>query len=227
MHVAVMLALAAMFHSSERGRETIVSVSTQRVPLIWVPDSRPAALGGGSPPQRSKQPVEASPQIRARPRTPVAIEPPTVTPEPEPLMAAAIAMSAVAPSLDGSASERPGASLGDTAGGGVGPDAGPGGGGVVYGVGNGVSSPIPVRRPPPAYTPAAMRARLQGTVVLDCVVQTDGTCTDIRVMQSLDPALGLDEQAIASARQWRFRPGVRLGEPVPVRVTLEIAFNIR
>jgi TonB family protein len=215
------------FRSSERGRETIVSVSTHRVPLIWVPDSRPAARGGGSASAQRKQPVDASSQIPVRPRPPIVVELPTVTPEPEPLMAAAIAISASAPSLDGRASKHPGASLGDTPGGGVGPDSGPGGGGVAYGVGNGVSSPIPVRRPPPAYTPAAMRARLQGTVVLNCVVQTDGTCTDIRVMQSLDAALGLDEQAIASARQWRFRPGFRLGVPVPVRVTLEIAFNIR
>jgi hypothetical protein len=38
---------------------------------------------------------------------------------------------------------------------------------------------------------------------------------------------GLDQQAVASAREWRFRPGTRLGEPVPVQVTLEIAFSIR
>lgn len=72
-----------------------------------------------------------------------------------------------------------------------------------------------------------MRARLQGVVVLNCVVQPDGTCSDIRVMRSLDTTCGLDQQAIASAREWRFRPGLRLGEPVPVQVTLEITFSIR
>ena len=72
-----------------------------------------------------------------------------------------------------------------------------------------------------------MRARMQGAVVLECVVQPDGTCSDIRVKQSLDIRFGLDQQAIASAREWRFRPGLRAGEPVPVRVTLEIQFTIR
>jgi periplasmic protein TonB len=72
-----------------------------------------------------------------------------------------------------------------------------------------------------------MRRRLEGVVVLNCVVQTDGTCADIRVVRSLDTVFGLDQQAIASAREWRFRPGTRLGEPVPVQVTLEIAFSIR
>jgi protein TonB len=72
-----------------------------------------------------------------------------------------------------------------------------------------------------------MRVRLQGMVTLDCVVQTDGKCTDIRVTRSLDTMYGLDQQAIASAREWRFTPGMRLGQPVPVRVTLEITFTIR
>ena len=46
-------------------------------------------------------------------------------------------------------------------------------------------------------------------------------------MKSLDMTFGLDDQAIASAREWRFRPGTRMGEPVPVLVTLEIGFTIR
>jgi protein TonB len=110
--------------------------------------------------------------------------------------------------------------LGDRSGPGSGDDE-------VYGIGNGVTSPVPLRRPPPAYTAEAMRARVQGVVVLNCVVRPDGTCTDIRITKSLDMAFGLDQQAIASAREWRFRPGTRMGQPVPVRVTLEIGFTIR
>ena len=40
-------------------------------------------------------------------------------------------------------------------------------------------------------------------------------------------AAGPDEEAIKAAAQWRFRPGMRRGEPVPVLVTLEIAFSLR
>ena len=97
----------------------------------------------------------------------------------------------------------------------------------MFGVGNGVTSPIPTKRAQPAYTADAMRRRLQGVVVLNCVVRIDGTCSDIRVVRSLDMMYGLDQQAVASAREWRFRPGTRLGEPVPVQVTLEIAFSMR
>jgi len=72
-----------------------------------------------------------------------------------------------------------------------------------------------------------MRVRLQGVVVLNCVVRPDGKCSDIRVLKSLDMMFGLDQQAIASAREWVFQPGMRMGQPVPVRVTLEIGFTIR
>lgn len=72
-----------------------------------------------------------------------------------------------------------------------------------------------------------MTARLQGIVGLKCIVGPDGRCSDIRVTRSLDPTLGLDQQAIESAKQWQFRPGTRLGEPVPVEINLEIEFNIR
>jgi protein TonB len=118
--------------------------------------------------------------------------------------------------------------LGDTPGSGIGKNPGSGGGGDrIYGIGNEVTTPVPLRRPPPAYTAEAMRARLQGIVVLNCVVRPDGRCSDIRVMKSLDMVFGLDQQAIASAREWRFRPGMRMGEPVSVLVTLEIGFTIR
>jgi periplasmic protein TonB len=221
-----MLLLVMLLRPLDPGRQTTAPLSLNRAQLIWVPDSRPAARGGGSAPSQRQQPIAASVPIPASQPPSVLIEPPIIAAEPEPLIAAAtVTPTSVAAADDGRS--RVGSSDGDTAGGGSGPDSGPGNGGVVYGVGNGVSSPVPVRRPPPAYTPDAMRARLQGVVVLNCVVQTDGTCADIRVMRSLDAVMGLDQQAIASAREWRFRPGVRMGEPVPVRVTLEIAFNIR
>jgi protein TonB len=118
--------------------------------------------------------------------------------------------------------------VGDKPGSGVGAERGPGGGGdEIFGIGNDVTAPVALRRPPPAYTAEAMRARLQGVVVLNCVVRPDGKCSDIRVTKSLDSVLGLDQQAIASAREWQFRPGMRMGQPVPVLVTLEIGFTIR
>jgi protein TonB len=87
--------------------------------------------------------------------------------------------------------------------------------------------PRVVREVKPAYTADALRARLQGTVLVECIVSTAGEVTHVKVIRSLDPTLGLDQEAIKAARQWRFVPGTRLGEPVPVIVTIELTFSLR
>jgi periplasmic protein TonB len=195
--------------------------------MVWIPDPRPAARGGGRSsapkPVQSEQPRTAA----LIPSLAPIVEPPAIAPAPDPPIVAdpAPTPSVARADVDGTSSRD---GDGDRPGLGPGSQGGPGGGGnEPYGVGNGVSAPIPLRRPPPSYTADAMRVRLQGVVVIDCVVQPNGTCSDIRVTRSLDTRYGLDQQAIASAREWRFRPGLKAGEPVPVRVTLEIEFTIR
>jgi TonB family protein len=76
----------------------------------------------------------------------------------------------------------------------------------------------------PGYTPAALRDGVQGSVLLDCVVNADGTVSDVRVRKSLDP--GLDQEAVGALKRWRFRPGTKEGTPVPVRVDVEMAFTV-
>jgi protein TonB len=79
----------------------------------------------------------------------------------------------------------------------------------------------------PQYTADAMRAKVQGTVWLECVVMPDGSVGDIKIVRSLDSVFGLDQEAIKAARNWKFVPGVRGGEPVPVLVTIELTFTLR
>ena len=100
-------------------------------------------------------------------------------------------------------------------------------GGGAFRPGNGVLTPQLVRQVKPSYTSEAMRAKVQGVVLLECVVQTDGTVGNCNVERSLDSAFGLDNEAIKAAKQWRFRPGTRQGEPVPVLVTIELTFTLR
>jgi TonB family protein len=100
-------------------------------------------------------------------------------------------------------------------------------GGDVYRPGNHVTSPVPISMLRPNYTTAAMRARVQGAVLLECTVRPDGSVTDVQVARSLDPVFGLDDEAVRTARQWKFRPGTRTGSPVPVIVTIELTFTLR
>ena len=115
------------------------------------------------------------------------------------------------------------------AGEGSGLDLGTGGGlgGGVYRPGSGVINPSIVREVKPQYTADAMRAKVQGTVLLECVVLADGTVGRVDVVKSLDPTFGLDLEAVRAAKQWRFRPGTRFGEPVAVLVTIELTFTLR
>ena len=92
--------------------------------------------------------------------------------------------------------------------------------------GNGVTIPRIIREVKPQYTAEAMRAKIQGGVLLECVVQTDGTVGDVRVIRSLDTTYGLDQEAIKAAKQWLFAPGTRNGEPVPVMVSIELTFTL-
>jgi len=95
----------------------------------------------------------------------------------------------------------------------------------VYKPGDGVSAPVLVKEVKPQYTPEAMRARVQGVVTLECVVQSDGAVGEARVTKALNP--GLDQEAIKAVKQWRFKPGHKDGKAVPVRITLEVTFTLR
>jgi protein TonB len=227
VHALALLVLLSLFRSIADHDPASRSSLKQAVPLIWTPDPRPAARGGGGPPPKQAPPKPAEPPVVATRPPLVPLEPPVIAPEPEPRVIAEATPAESRSSTDAVSAQTAGLGDKDGKGPGSGSDSGPGHGGDSFGVGDGVTLPVPLRRPPPAYTSDAMRARLQGVVTLTCVVQTDGQCSDIRVARSLDTVFGLDQQAIASAREWRFIPGKRLGQPVPVRVTLEITFTIR
>jgi TonB family protein len=78
--------------------------------------------------------------------------------------------------------------------------------------------------PLPAYTDAARRARLQGRVGVEAVIDVDGAVVDAKVVHGL--GLGLDESALAAVNTWRFTPARRRGQPVPVIYNLVINFRL-
>ena len=77
-----------------------------------------------------------------------------------------------------------------------------------YRPGPGIENPAPIRSVQPKYTRDAMTNRIQGVVEIEAVVKTDGTIGQVQVVKSLDAFPGLDNEAIAAAKQWLFRPGV-------------------
>ena len=127
----------------------------------------------------------------------------------------------------GGAGTGQGTGIGSGRGSGLGEGWGGGTGGGAYRPGNGVETPRLLREVKPQYTAQAMRAKIQGEVLLECIVQPDGSVGNVRVVRSLDASFGLDQEAIKAARQWRFAPGTKQGQPVPVLVTIAIAFTLR
>jgi TonB family protein len=97
---------------------------------------------------------------------------------------------------------------------------------VVYNIGKDVTSPVVVFNPQPKYTANALRRKVQGTVVMTAVVLPDGRVTNVAVIRSLD-RYSLDDVARTTAARWRFRPGLRQGVPVAVRVRIELEFKLR
>ncbi|MFN8007189.1 MAG: energy transducer TonB [Terriglobia bacterium] len=129
------------------------------------------------------------------------------------------------PGTGGGIGTGTGGGVGPGKGGGYGPGEGGGVGGGVFRVGGGVSAPSVIFRVEPTYSEEARKAKYQGVVVLSAIVRKDGTIEIQRVVRGL--GLGLDENAIAALRQWKFRPGMRNGAPVDVALNIEVNFSLR
>ncbi len=113
-------------------------------------------------------------------------------------------------------------------GSGLGPGTGGGTGGGAYRDGTpGLISPEVVFERKPEYTSEAMRAKVQGTVEVEAVVNVDGSVGQVHIVRSLDDRFGLDQKAVEAVRHWKFRPGTRFGKPVPVLVLIELTFTLR
>ncbi|MGH9648532.1 MAG: M56 family metallopeptidase [Bryobacteraceae bacterium] len=88
-----------------------------------------------------------------------------------------------------------------------------------------VTIPSVTYRVDPSYTEEAKEAKIQGTVGLSLVVNSQGRADDVKVTQSLET--GLDLNAVAAVSQWLFKPGTKDGQPVDVAVKIEVNFKLK
>jgi len=91
-------------------------------------------------------------------------------------------------------------------------------------VGGDIRPPQKVTDVAPVYPPLARAARVEGIVILEAVIGEDGGVRDVRVLRSVQL---LDDAAKDAVRQWRFTPTLLNGEPVPVVMTITVAFKLR
>lgn len=126
--------------------------------------------------------------------------------------------------LGGGMGNGRGGGVGPGSGGGYGPGEGGGFGGGVFKVGGGVSAPAVLFKVDPEYSEEARKAKYSGTVTLAVIVTPDGKATEIHVVKSL--GMGLDEKAIEAVQKWKFKPGLKGGQAVAVRATIEVNFRL-
>jgi TonB family protein len=254
-HIAAFALIVVMIrYTPARTVETPPEEMTVR-DIVWLNEPGPGGGGGGGgnrmkePPRKAELPGKdkitvpvEKPQPLQPPKEEVKEEPPPPVQE---LNIPAKTMGAATDTLPGviegtstsSLSQGPGSGggsgtgngtgIGPGTGSGLGPGWSGGFGGGAYRPGSGIDLPVVLKEVKPQYTAEAMRAKIQGVVVVECVVGADGTVSDVRVQRSLDPVYGLDQEAMKAARLWRFIPAKRQGQPVPILVSIELTFTLR
>lgn len=138
------------------------------------------------------------------------------------------------PGSGGGIGSGSGGGVGSGQGTGVGPGRGGNMGGGDFGLGGNPggggnsgpvdTQPVLLNRPRPNYTEEARKNKIQGSVLVEVVIGTDGAVKQVRVIRGLPD--GLTENAIQAAYQLRFRPAMRSGQPVQTRKRVTLDFNL-
>ena len=89
----------------------------------------------------------------------------------------------------------------------------------------GVQPPVVVKEIKPLYTASAMHDRVEGTVLLQTIVDTRGRPRDITVLMPLERSL--DQTAVDTLGKWRFTPAKKDGKPVQYLLQVSMTFDLR
>jgi periplasmic protein TonB len=254
-HAAMVVMMMVAIRYGASGASTEASLPRESISgLVWLNEPGPGGGGGGGgnrmpdPPRLAELPGKDKLTVPVMKAAKLE-NPQTAKDEPDPLERLNIPARTLAAGVEslvgaidgppgpstlslgsgsgGGAGTGAGSGIGPGTGSGLGPGSGGGTGGGVYRPGSGVTLPRVLREVKPQYTSDAMRAKVQGTVLLECVVLPDGRVGQVEIVRSLDSTFGLDQEAIKAVRQWQFVPGTRMGEAVSVLVTVEMTFALR
>ncbi len=242
----VLLVLLILFFPKHPATQVKVAKVTPLDISAFLPKApQPAASGGGGggaheivPPTKGKLPDFAKTQITPpqvlkvdHPKLPVPVTvvmppmkmPDTNLPNVGIPQASAVTLSAGNGGGSGIGSGNHGG-IGSGSGAGIGPGSDGGTGGGVYKPGGGVSSPKVLYAVDPEFSDEARRQKYQGVVVLSLIVDAQGQPQRIHVVRNL--GMGLDEKAVEAVRQYKFKPAMKDGKPVPVEINIEVNFQL-
>ena len=89
---------------------------------------------------------------------------------------------------------------------------------------SGITPPVVIYKVDPQYSKEASKKKIQGTITIELLIDPTGHPRNIEVIRGL--GYGLDEKAVEAAGKWRFRPGMKDGEPVSTHATVQMNFSL-
>ncbi|WP_176441846.1 energy transducer TonB [Granulicella rosea] len=107
---------------------------------------------------------------------------------------------------------------------------------VIFKIGKETTPPEVITKPEPIFPEEARHAKVSGITTLMIIVDAQGVPQDVHVVHSLaemvkpkkqDAARALDTAALEAVKQYRFKPAMRDGKPVAVKMYVEVDFQIR
>jgi protein TonB len=242
--VALLFTVSFSKTVQDKVKETVTLIAPVLQPLDMKPKKNVSQGGGGGgdrspiPAAKGKLPTIAMKQFVPPTETPpkdkakLMMEPTIIGPPDMPnvnMPNIGDPLAKIGPPSNGSGSgggigSGRGGGIGSGDGAGFGPGSGGGFGGGAFKVGGGVSQPTVLVKVDPEYSEEARKAKYSGTVLLQLVVGIDGKAQNIRVVKGV--GLGLDEKAVEAVQKWKFLPGKKNGQPVPVYATVEVNFRL-
>ncbi len=237
-YALLILLFAILIRNHVQLSAPVAKISTLVAPPVAPPiANRADKMGGGggqhdlAPVTQGRLPKFAQEQI-VPPKAPPTI-PPKLAVDPTLVMQKDLKMANNSmPNLGLPNSNLPGVSLGTGSGGGIGSGNGNGlgpgsggnmGGGVMH-AGSAQVPPKLIYQVEPEFSEEARKAKFSGDVQVYLVVDTEGRPTRIRVARGV--GMGLDEKAVEAVRQYKFKPAMQNGKPVPVDLYIDVNFQI-
>lgn len=195
------------------------------IPVFALPPQVPPALGvpnGGH--------KQSTPPAPVKPTTPAANTAPNMVPDHvEPAAASTTTGDPAANSNDAGSDQPQGVPWGVPHGVGVdGPPStatvAPATPDVPLPVGGDVKAPVVIRRVQPVYPKLAINARMNGMVIVECVIDKTGRVREARVLRSTSPMF--DQSALDAVQQWQFTPGSLHGQMIDTIFNLTVTFHV-
>ena len=87
------------------------------------------------------------------------------------------------------------------------------------------TQPIPLQQVAAEYTPEALKAGIEGSVLVKVGINEQGDVEEAEVVRPLEP--GLDKKALEAAKKWKWKPAMVKGKPVAVQQQVELEFLIK